>query len=73
MEYNYHEPLKYYWVLYSEKTHPYTACTSMHPFQFIHELNTRCNEILAETYYHLENWKLITVEEYNLYQELNNK
>ena len=63
------EPKRYYWIMYmdNEKTVAEDV-TDKHPFQHIDELNGQ----VAGEYYCLINWKKIEVEEYIMWNELNN-
>lgn len=70
MEYNYHEPKKYYWLSYTDNDRFYDTVTDLDPFEFINELNISQTSL---RFYRIMNYNTITVERYNLYQELNNK
>jgi len=64
---------RYYWIQYNEVIFntPYyrEICTDLHPFTFIKEIKKNKD---YRRYYELQNWKSIDVEEYNLYNQLNN-
>lgn len=68
------ELLKYYWVSYKHDSYDKQLCTDIHPFQFIDSLQ-RLKPIHygSVTSYRLVDWKLIDVEEYILWEKLNNE
>lgn len=73
------EPAKYWWLKYNgDKT--YEAVVDIHPFQFMRDLNRKPQAIVSSSptipvpawiYYVLDKWQSISVEEYNLWKELN--
>lgn len=50
---------KYYWILYYDNKNYKNICSTIHPFNFIYK-----------TEYILLEWKRITAEEFNLWENL---
>lgn len=72
------EPKKYWWMSIqwlhrnNPGSHYIQQVVDEHPF--IHMKGRNTEEVrLTGSYYELRNWKLISVEEYNLWNDLNNK
>ena len=61
------EPKKYWWISVREEGSDWDMAIDIHPFTY---MDMRWKGSLDAV---LLNWKLIGVDEYNLFNELNNK
>lgn len=71
------EPKKYYWIKYimiipgfrTSCVETYYDATDVHPFIYIATHNEE--ERVEGCCYELDDWKTITIDDYNLWKELN--
>lgn len=73
------EPKRYWWVVYKGRDGQLQVCTDIHPFLWIKQEQDRINNRPVHSAFHraqytytLVDWKIISVEEYNLFNDLNN-
>lgn len=55
--------MTYYWLSYKYLDTIWNICTIIHPFKYIQD----------KPEFELINWKIITAEDFNLFEELNDK